>query len=238
MPAANGAWRDTRRCGGRRRTSRGKVDARHRKSVERGFDQRLLIDAVEVADAGEVVLLGVDQCLAERHGADALAELAGEQGIELGAVGEEVGVGVLISGAGDQCRLLLGHCLGPVERARQPRYAVGVEEVVPGMTSGADDHRVLEDLRVRLEVGRRDAGLVVGGERVVGTEVAREEDEIVVRWSSDGGEIRRGPRAVTTRGAHCRRRRRHALVRDQGVGSPGRFRDLRRSRSAPSRPRW
>ena len=117
----------------------GQVDAGHRQAVERRLDQRLLIDPTEGPDSSEIILLGADQRVAERNRAGALSKLRSEQCVQLGAVGEEVGVGVLISGAGDQDGSLLGHRLRPVEPTCQAGYPVGIEEVVAGVTSGADD---------------------------------------------------------------------------------------------------
>ena len=62
--------------------------------------------------------------------------------------------------------------------------------------------RIGERVRMSVEIGRRQAGAVVRGQRVVGAEVTRQEDEIVMRPEECRGEVRRCPRPVAS--SECR----------------------------------
>ena len=82
--------------------------------------------------AGDVCSLRRGERLADRdcRSSGPGAELAREVAVEPLAVLEEVGVAVLVAGAGDEHGPLLGEGLGPVERQRDAGQGVVVDEVV------------------------------------------------------------------------------------------------------------
>jgi hypothetical protein len=69
---------------------------------ERGFEQRLLVDAAEVRGGREVFLFGPDQGLTEGDRTGAHAKMSGEEEVKTFAEFEKVGVAILVAGAGGQ----------------------------------------------------------------------------------------------------------------------------------------
>ena len=108
-------------------------------------------------------------------------ESARDVQVEPLAVLQEVGVAVLIAGAADQHRVLLSHPLGPVEAIRRGSRCP-VDDGVAGVTTGAEHDGVPELVGIDLGVEQVsvEGGREVGGEGVVGTEVTRQVDEVVV----------------------------------------------------------
>ena len=204
------------------------VHRQHRQAEQRRLEQRLLVDAADVGRGRQVVELGLDQRLADRNRARTGAQLPREVGVQPLAVFEEVGVAVLVAGAGDQRRLLLREGLRPVELERHAFDRVGVDEVVARVAAGAEHDRVGEAGRRRGEIGRDQAGREVGGQRAVGAEVAGQEDHVVTAAEQLAREVIGRPRQWVV-GFRVRALRRNAVGRDQRVDRARRFR--RRARS-------
>ena len=157
------------------------------------------------------------------------------------AVLEEVRVAVLVAGARDERRALARECLRPVERLRHVRDRVAVDDVVAGVAAGAEDDRVREVGRRGGELGRDDVRRVVGRQRVVGAEVAGEEDQVVPAGAEQLPAQVGSPSTDCDRERH-RVGRRNALVGDQRGVRPRRADagaefvcDRRRRRPAGSR---
>ena len=110
------------------------------------------------------------------------------------AVLQEVRVAVLVAGAGDERGAARGERLHPVERLRHARHAVVVDDRVAGVAARAEDDRVREvDVR-RRELRRVHGRRVVGRERVVGAEVAGQEDQVVAAAQQLGAQLARRSR--------------------------------------------
>ena len=214
------------RCGGRRSGHPVReVDAGHREPVEGRLQQRLPVDAGERGRAGQVVALGLDERLAHGDGRARRAgpQLVGDLRVQLGAVGEEVGVGVLVSGAGDQRGALPRHRLRPVQTERHAGHAVAVDEVVAGVAAGAEHERLLQQERVCLEVGGEDRRLVVSGQGAVRAEVSGQIDQVVAAVEQRVLEVCRRPGVGAVRRPSGRSGgRRHPLVGDERVARPAR----------------
>ena len=122
----------------------GEVDAEHRQAEQRGLEQGLGVDAAQARR----VLRGTPawhrrSASPDRDRPAADAQLVGEARVDLLAVHDEVGVAVLVAGAGDERRALAGERLGPVELVRR-RRRVRVDDVVAGVAAGAEHDRVGE----------------------------------------------------------------------------------------------
>ena len=138
----------------------------------------------------EVGLLRSRQGLADRHRTGAVTELLGETAVDALAVFEEVGVAVLVAGAGDEGRLLPGKGLRPVQGNGHSRDRFSVDDVVPGMATCTEDDGVLEVSGRRSEKLRaEDARLEVGSQRAVGAEVASEEGDVMAAPEKLGAQL-------------------------------------------------
>ena len=127
--------------------------------------------------------------------------MLGEQDIDLVAVGDVVGVAVLVPGARDQGRPCLCEGLGPGERVRDTRDGVEAVDVVTGVAAGAKHERARQR-RPHLagELVCRQCRRIIGGQKVVGAEVGAEEDQVVMAAEERGREVGSAPRAGGARG--------------------------------------
>ena len=179
----------------------GHVDREHRQTEDRRLEERLLVDPADVGRGLQVALLRTHERFADAHRPGSGAQLLREVPVDPLAVLEEVGVAVLVAGAGDERRLLPREGLRPVERLRHAGHDVAVDEVVARMAAGAEDEAVREVRRRVVELRCEDARLEVRCKRAVRTEMPGEVDDVVALRSEElRPELVSGPRGWILRG--------------------------------------